>query len=329
MADLNPLHYRYGSSQGRIIPSHFESQDGDYVFALGSDISLYHSLIVDDYARVTQTLDLTTANLIRVAAGMRQPLDMPKYLRLSGHDSGGTWIYTASLKRGDVLHYTHPKSIAKFPEPYSVTSSGTLIVSIDGGSDQTPVIPGRLAPYSIAELAAIIAPQLTGATITTVEASESVYMCVQGDGLGKISTVFVSGGTALPKFLFPTRLCYGGDNLSAIIAPDAHFTQHHVGHPLLISNASQPANNKTTFIYKIINETSAVLFGDFIAEAPGFEAELVGFSWECSLLIDSVIEKKIVLDLGRDIRSNDFAVNVSKLTGNHDVSFQLRLALTD
>lgn len=125
--------------------------------------------------------------------------------------------------------------------------------------------------------------------------------------------------------IYETRTFYGGDDLSAIIAPDGHFTEADSGLPIKIYNAANPLNNFINFIVSVQSPEVAVLRYAVVDEGPGFDALVVGAEWQFSVFVDVETQYAITPERGRPLYTHDIAVNVSKLTGTHRIGFRLEL----
>lgn len=68
---------RLGLTQGRIAPSASVPADGDYVFVLGDDLAgVVADLAIGDDAEISQSLDLTTLDVVRFKSlTIREPSD--------------------------------------------------------------------------------------------------------------------------------------------------------------------------------------------------------------------------------------------------------------
>lgn len=138
-----------------------------------------------------------------------------------------------------------------------------------------------------------------------------------------VSGSFMNPGTF--DGVYDTRTFYGGDNLSAIIAPDGALTDADAGLPIKIYNAVNPINNFVNFITTVQSSEVATLRYAIVDEGPGFDAAIVGAEWRATVYVDSTVQYTIVPERGRALYTHDIAVNVSKLTGMHRLGFKLEL----
>lgn len=125
--------------------------------------------------------------------------------------------------------------------------------------------------------------------------------------------------------VYEPRVSYGGDDLSAIIAPDGNFTEEDAGLPLRIQGASEPLNNFVNFISSVQSATTAILKYGVVSEGPGFDAYIVGALWKMEVRIDDTLCYTHTPANGKQLLTNDIAVNVSKLSGDHRVKFAMSL----
>jgi hypothetical protein len=117
-----------------------------------------------------------------------------------------------------------------------------------------------------------------------------------------------------------------GDDLSAIDAPNAAFTEDDDGAGCLIAGASGIFNNIINPLGSILSGTRALLHYPIVAESTGFTATLLALRWEFSIVIDSFTKYlQVVLQPGQEHTTTDLAANVSKATGLHGVAFRLTL----
>jgi hypothetical protein len=422
MAEKTPFTHRFGLEQGRVRPTGFYPQDGDYAFVLGSEYASSYEFMSHDKLEIYQNIDLTGAGFLRIAAGLLQPKGMPKQRAVSGHYEGDppAWVYTATLKYTEVLgHPTttfRPMATAEAHEPYTLDVGATLKLKVNGGSEQT-VSFGAGGILSAAQVVAIInAAGLSGAVAQVAGLSEDQYVQILASFVGRHATLQISGGSTYPVFRFPlgsrvrliagnaanslthstgaahivgggfssadvkrllkvghsssvnngyylisavggleditlspapkldetglflatavldgvydTRVFYGGDDLSAIIAPDADFTAADAELPIRITGASHPGNNFVNFISSVQSASLAILRYAVVDEPVGFDAVILGALWKAEILIDDVMQFSVIGERDKTTLTNDIAVNVSKLTGTHKVGFRLELVTT-
>ena len=150
MTEFNPLRIDYGYTQGRVQPAANQNlpRDGEYVYLLGTKDQQLDWYRVDDFIRISQAIDLTGVDLLRFDAGLLQPASMPQATYLSGHDNGGSWVYTARLQRGSNLpsaastdrwldgYPNYPAVRTRLYGPFITASDSYLRVEVDGGGNQ-------------------------------------------------------------------------------------------------------------------------------------------------------------------------------------------------
>lgn len=90
-----PFEAALGLYQGRIRPTHWTPEQGDYVWCLGHDLpgQVFRISFGDDATDVTQTVDVTGAKLVRLVLGTRGPASIPTSQLWSVEgilDAGGT-----------------------------------------------------------------------------------------------------------------------------------------------------------------------------------------------------------------------------------------------
>jgi hypothetical protein len=364
MGERSPFIIDYGVLEGRLAPSAFTPTDGRFAYVLGSELQNVHRLRSgDDYVEIYQDLDLTDVDVVAVDSKLLQP-DMIPSRNVAGHDPGTGWVYTASLLRGEVLeHYDmrlstasnpvyakqfHPGTETKLAEPYLVIASSRLRVCVDGGADQDIVFPASppVLTLTASEIVEIINSQVTGAHAQLgIDADDpTVILTSNSSGLAASIEVKAYPGpeddanrTVLPNgdirgidFFMKTgtpSAIYGGDDLSAISAPNAEFTDAYTELPLRVSGASIPGNNLTNHIMMVASPTLALLQLPVASEGPGFDANVLGSKWQVTIRINGAAEFTRIVGNDRAERTNDLAVNVSKLTGIHQVGFRLQLVI--
>jgi len=421
MAERSPFTHRFGIEEGRLRPSGFYPQDGDYVFVLGSEFAESHLLATHDRLDTFQFLDMTGMDFLRIAAGLVQPPDMPRFREVSGHSEGvpPAWVRTATLKRTEILgHPTssdpvafHPSLASEAHEPYVIDPGATLKVRVDAGSEQTISFGGG-GTFTAAEVVAIINGSLIDAAAQALGYTDDQYVQIAATSTGRNASLHVSGGSTYPAFRFPlgtrsrllsnnvanslnvsgaahivgggftafdvkrllkisgsgsvnnayyiidtvvgpndvtlspppklnetgsflssamldgvydTRVAYGGDDLSAIIAPDADFSAADAELPIRITGATSPGNNIVNFILSVQSPTLAILRYAVVDEPVGFDAAILGALWKASIRVDDSEVFSTFGERDRKLLTNDIAVNVSKLSGLHKVGFRLEL----
>lgn len=364
MGERSPFIIDYGSLAGRLAPSAFTPTDGRFAYVLGSELAGVSRLRAgDDYVEIYQDLDLTGIDVVAVDSKLIQP-DMIPSRNVAGHDPGTGWIYTASLLRGEVLeHYdmrlstaetpvyakqVHPGTETQLAEPYLIIASSRLRVCVDGGADQDVIFPASppVLTLTASEVISIINSQVIGAHAQLGLDPDDPTVILTSNSSGLAASIEVkaypgpeddANRTVLPNgdirgldFLMKTgspSAIYGGDDLSAISAPNAEFTDAYTQLPLRISGASIPGNNLTNFIMMVVSPSLALLQLPVASEGSGFDANVLGSMWQATLRIDGVAEFTKIVESDRTVRTNDIAVNVSKLTGIHQVGFRLQLVI--
>lgn len=88
-----PFEAALGLYQGRIKPTHWTPEQGDYVWCLGHDLpgQVFRISFGDDATDVTQSKDVTGAKLVRLVLGTRGPAAIP---------SGGLWVVEGLIDAG-------------------------------------------------------------------------------------------------------------------------------------------------------------------------------------------------------------------------------------
>lgn len=354
MAEHNPFTHAYGESQGRCVPSGWTPTDGAYVYVLGDENLAAFDFLFDDYVEVKQDLDLTGINILRIDSRIIQPR-MPVARNVAVNAS---LAHTATLKRGEVLESVNlrdniaatavnPGSETQLKEPYSIVAGSVLRVEVDGGGDVDITFPASppVMTLTAAEVVTIINDAFTLASVPAVaqvgwDANDPTVI-ITANSVGKTATFEVKdypGADANDKLGFFQKTArplatdtkiYGGDDLSAILAPDANFTLADLGLPLRITGATADlGNNVTNHIAAILDDDKAMLRLDVSNEPVGFDADIRACLWEISMFVNSieVFSKQIRSD--KTVDTNDIAANVSKLAGTYEVLFRLRLRAT-
>lgn len=350
---MNPLIHKYSYTQGRVRPSGWVPTDGEYVYVLGDEDLATYDFLFNDYVEVKQDLDLNGIKFLRVDSRIIQPA-MPTERNVA-LEVGGP--YTATLKRGHILQSldlrdnavassVHPGSETQLKEPYSIIADSVLRIEVNSGGNfdiQFPPSP-PVMEFTAADVVAFINDALTiggiPAEARVGHNPDDPTVIVTADATGKTATFEVKDypgpeADANDRLVFFQKTArplatdtkiYGGDDLSAIIAPDADFTLADLGLPIRITGAvADPGNNLTNHLAAILSPSRAVLKLPVTDEPTGFDAEIRACLWEISVHVNSVevFAKKIRSD--RTVDTADIAANVSKLTGAHEVMFRLRL----
>lgn len=125
--------------------------------------------------------------------------------------------------------------------------------------------------------------------------------------------------------VYDTRTFYGGDALSALVAPAGAFTAADCWLPVQISGAANGSNNGINQIINVPSSTVVVLRDAVVSESAGFTAHIIGALWQVSVLIDDEVEYTLTAERGRPLYTQDMGVSVSKLSGIHKVAFRLQL----
>lgn len=160
-----------GVEQGRIAPVEFDVPEGDYLFCMGSDVS-----------------------------GRTGWFKLGDKFEISQSDTFASDEKLISFRgkwRGPLLRMPAVSSIVDPATGYSLSDGETLILSIDGGSNQTITFSsGQFSNISQAtptEVAAAINPQLEGATARSTGFGSVEII---SNSSGKKTRVEVVGGTA-------------------------------------------------------------------------------------------------------------------------------------
>jgi hypothetical protein len=325
--------------------------DGEYVYVLGDEDQAVYDFLYNDFVETKQDLDLTGIKFLRIDSRIIQP-SMPVERNIAQDES---LAYTATLKRGEVLEHldlrtnteataVHPGSETQLKEPFNVVASSYLRIEVDGAGDvdiQFPTSP-PVMELTAQEVVTILNDALTlGAVPALAQVGHDTSdptVIITADSTGKSATFEVKdypGVDANDGLQFFQKVArpiatdtkiYGGDDLSAIIAPDARLTDVDLGLPLRITGATaDPGNNVTNHLAAILSPSRGVLRLAVTDEPAGFDAVIRACLWEISILVNSiqVFSKQIQSD--RTVDTSDIAANVSKLTGTYEVLFRLRL----
>jgi len=323
MPEHNTFIAEYGQSQGRIRPTNYYPADGEFVYVLGSELLESRDVDLGDYVRIYQTIDLTTIDVVRMDTSIVQHAGMPVARDIAAG---------ATLKRAEVLGAFSPSTETTLKQPFSVAASAVLRVEIDGGGNQDISFPaGPPDPQSLTaqEVVNVINGTLTDGTATLGGTADDPTVVITATSSGRNATIEVKshGGTDandglsfFQKENHPTygTAIYGGDDLSAIIAPAANFTAADAGQLIAINAVA----NKIT---AIVDSQTAILQDAVTTTPTGFTAVIGGALWRAAIDIDGTEEISKLVARDRSILSNDIAVNVSKLTSTHEVAFRWQL----
>jgi len=336
MPEKSPLTAYQGISQGRLQPyTSYGPTDGDYVYALGSELLQVHDYATGSAIDITEEVDLTAVNIVRFAFGMIQPPTMPVERVISGSPA------TATLRCTGIMPGCYPTVHTRLHPPYKVPANACLVVSVDGGADQTVAFSSVLLPsgYSAQAVCDTINDPLTGlvgALATVAGDTDDPIIQLASNTFGAYGSIEVKNyigpfTDANDKFCFnqkvgsPTAF-RGLDSLSAIIAPDGALTDADTGRKVEFLNCGNASNNGFNRIMAVLPDgVTAILQKAIVDEDAGFTARLVGPLWLASVWIDSALCWQSEFFRGCGIKTEDLAINVSKLTGNHNLKFRLEL----
>lgn len=282
MAESTPLLYRYGLEQGRLRTVDFVPQDGDFAYILGSEYGGVEDVVEDDRVEISQSLDLTDIDLIRIAAGFLQPKTMPFFRNVAGHFEGDppAWVYTARLKRSEVLHRVHPTALAGAHEPYTLDPGMDLKIKVDGGSEQD-ISFGAGGIFSAAQMVAIINSSLTDAVASAAGDIEDQYLVLTANSIGRyvspgvLASLQITGGSAfrglrlnlgkLKRLLSGSDVCTLTHATGIAYIPGAAFAPADIGCALQLSN-SESVNNGPFIIDSLPGPTNEYAV---LSPAPG------------------------------------------------------------
>ena len=349
MAQNNPFIHAYGARQGRIQPTGWTPTDGEYVYVLGDEDLASYDFRFTDYVEVSQDLDLTGVNMLRVDSRIVQPtMVVTRNVAINA-----ALASTATLKRGEILEslnlrtnslavQVNPGSETQLKEPFNILAGSYLRVEVDGGGDvdiQFPASPPVLA-LTAAEVVARINTGL-GATAALAQVGHDTTdpsVIITADSTGMLATFEVKDYPGLDandqlgffqktaRPISTDTAIYGGDDLSAILAPDANFAAVDIGLPLKIIGATtDPDNNSTNRIAAVLNATTATLCTQITNEPVGFDANILASLWAISLHVSGTEVFSKQVSSNKTVDTDDIAANVSKLTGTHEVLFRLQL----
>lgn len=335
MAEYNGLQFQYGRKQGRLQTKGFTPTDGLYAYVLGSEDQDVVELETGDYVEVSQSLDLTSVNVIRVDSKILQPV-MPEEREVVGF----------TLKKTEVLdHYDwwtglyakaiHPAAVTAREADYVIPENTRLRVSVNGGADQDILFPAVESELSASEVADIINAQITGAQAKAT--SDGTKVILAGTSTGRYATIEVKKvGTgwfddedtnSYLRFRDTAYsvVNYGGDDSSALISTTDYFSEADIGLLTNIDGATNPSNNAQRYIIAVPDAKTAVLSDDVVTEIAGFTTTIYGALWQAIVYIDSDEATSILVSANKSVTTNDLCANVSKVTGSHQVTFRLEL----
>lgn len=334
MSNRNPLVAYQGEVQGRMVPlTSYGPVDGAYVYVLGSETLQVHDYAEGAFVAIDQDLDMSGIDVIRFAFGMKQPSTMPEERVISGNPA------SATLRASGVYPDFHPFVVSKVKSSFKVPKGAKLVVEVDGGGNQTVVFPETPSTgHTPGGLCGILNAQLTGAaaSITGDEDDPTVTLTAASQGAGASLEVKDYGGPegdANDNIAFSQKVgspsaYYGRDALYAIIAPDGALTQADVGRTVELNGCTTAANNMCNRIMAVLDDgVTGILHYQVAAEAAGFTAKLLGYLWTMSVSIDDQIYWQSEFFRGCDVKTEDLAINVSKLSGTHKLTFRLELPL--
>lgn len=88
-----PFEAALGLYQGRIKPTHWVPEQGDYVYCLGHDLpgQVFRISFGDDATSITQSVDVTGVQLVRLVLGTRGPTSIP---------DGCSWVVEGQIDGG-------------------------------------------------------------------------------------------------------------------------------------------------------------------------------------------------------------------------------------
>jgi hypothetical protein len=353
MGERNPFIHAFALNQGRLLPSSWIPTDGEYTYVLGSELATRFDLLFDDYVEAKQDLDLTGINVVRLDSRIVQP-EMPVSRNVA---IDGVGAHTATLKRGEVLQSldlrtnsyasaVHPGSETQLKEPFAIIAGSKLRIEVDGGGDVDIAFPASppILDLTAQQVVAVLTNAFTLGGVPAVAQvghdSTDPTVIITANSTGKSATFEVKDypgaeGDAnaklgffqkTPRPLVLATKIYGGDDLSAIIAPDASFSYVDLGLPLQITGATaDPGNNVTNHIGAILSPSLAVLRVPVTDEPVGFDAVIKPCLWQISMHIDGVEMFSRQISSDRTVDTTDLAMNVSQLSGAHEVAFRLTL----
>lgn len=326
----------YGTQQGRISPTRFPPTDGAYAYTLGSD---HEALPINaepgDYIQIEQSIDLTGINVLRFNSRLAQAFNAPT----------GASFPSCTIQRTEVTEIydwrtqaygtaVHPAVQTTVGEPYDVIDNSVLRVSVDG-TPQDIILSAVTDLLTAAQVVSRINAAITGAVAQIGPNADDPTVILSANSTGRSATIEVlshalPAGDANDRLFFyqkataPTAV-YGGDDLSAIISPTDAFTSSLIGQQLSISGAA-PANNGSHHVIGVPTPRIAIVGSALTTEGAGFTCTSPTLRWQASVAIDGTPQLTITPEPATPLRSNDFAVNVSKLSGSHTVRFRWELA---
>jgi len=334
MAERTAFDYNYGLSQGRLAPSLYKTTDGRYAYVLGSEYTSVMDFGLDDYVEISQTFDMTGKDLVRFDGKIVQPeTPEPRVLPASC-----TLKLTEVIPRLDKRSLTyatavHPGVETRLKERFSIVVGAVLRISIDGGVDQD-ITFSSVDTLSAQQVVTIINATLTGGLAQVGPDPLDRTVVITSNSTGRLASIEVvshalPAGDANDSLQFnqrsPAAPIYGGDDLSALLAPSGTFSQSDTLALIALSGCTNPSNDGTNQIMAVYNDQLAILRYAVVTEAAGFTAKVVGGLWTAKALVDDTAELSFAIDRSRTLTSNDFAINVSKLSGNHKLALRWQL----
>lgn len=335
MAEYNGLQFQYGRKQGRLKTKGFTPTDGLYAYVLGSEDIDSVELETGDYVEISQSIDLTSTNVIRVDSKILQPT-MPEERVVVG----------LSLKKTEVLsHYDwwtglyakaiHPAAVTSREANYVIPENTRLRVSVNGGADQDILFPAEESELTASEVVDIINAQITGAQAKTT--SDGTKVILAGTGTGRYATLEIKkvgagwfddeDANSYLRFRDTSYsvVNYGGDDSSALVSLTDYFAESDIGLLTNIDGATNPSNNAQRYIIAVPDAKTAVLSDNAVTEVAGFTTTIYGALWRAIVYIDSDEATSVIVSSDKSVTTNDLCANVSKVTGSHQVTFRLEL----
>lgn len=334
MAERTAFDYNYGLSQGRLAPQLFRTTDGRYGYVLGSEYNSRLDFSLDDYIEISQSFDLTGKSLLRFDGKIAQP-QMPQARDLPAEC---TLKYTEVIPRYDMRTQTtatavHPGTETRLKERYSIPVGAILRVNVDGTGNQD-ITFSSVDTLTAQQVVNVINATITGALAQVGPDSTDKTVVLTSNSTGRSASIQVvshsaPAGDANDRLQFmqrsPAGPYYGGDDLSAILAPSGTFSSADTLALVNLSSTVNPENEGVNQIMAVYNDQTAILKSAVVTESAGFIAQIVGGLWKAKVLIDDEVAATFLVDRSRTLTSNDFAVNVSKLTGSHKVALRWQI----
>lgn len=175
--------------------------------------ALMHNItLVPDSTNVTTTSDST--NRLTIIGWQQSNNSDNSYgdgIRLIA-EHGRAKLGLKFFARGDSA-----KVISAKTAPFKVTTGQTLIISVDGGANQTITFGSGTITSGAAtadQIADTISASLTGAQAINLISDNTNPVQISSDTFGKASTIQVKGGTANTGLGFPTSLSKGSNGVA-------------------------------------------------------------------------------------------------------------------